>query len=220
MATKSELVQCVARQLALPSETVSVVDRLLAESGLRRMAGRGRGAAHMNEADAAALLIGACVPGPLKSVCERVRAFLELPFKGSEVRDAGQKIPFPSVSNSPDDHTFGEALTAVLRAATRGEIKAYLAAEADRREDKRIPNLWGLEVEFFTPGQTAFIRFFDRNLSVRNRYDQIPNDMDRDQLNAWAKEVNSDPSHGDLSVACRFTSRTIFAIAELIKGKA
>lgn len=63
---QKEMVAAVSAVMGVPIETVTVMDRYLAEAGLRTRALRGRGRTEMAPIDMAYLLIAAAINGPLK----------------------------------------------------------------------------------------------------------------------------------------------------------
>lgn len=78
MATQKELVAVVAKEMGIPIETVTVIDRYLAEAGLRTRAARGRGNTPMTYQDAANLIIATAWEANPKDAVAIVRAYSEL----------------------------------------------------------------------------------------------------------------------------------------------
>lgn len=102
MATQKELISIVADQMGIPIETVTVIDRHLAEAGLRTRALRGRGHTPMTYQDAANLIIATAWEANPKDSVRIVREFSDLPiWRIKETAFANYKL---------FGETFGEAL--------------------------------------------------------------------------------------------------------------
>lgn len=101
MASQKELVAVVADQMGIPIETVTVIDRYLAEAGLRTRALRGRGNTSMTYRDAANLIIATAWEANPKDAVQLVNDFRAL--KASRVAE---------INIAPDalGSTFGDAL--------------------------------------------------------------------------------------------------------------
>lgn len=107
MATQKELVAVVADQMGIPIETVTVIDRYLAEAGLRTRALRGRGHTPMTYQDAANLIIATAWETNPKDAVKIVREFNDLTiWRIKETALANYKL---------FGETFGEALANVLQ---------------------------------------------------------------------------------------------------------
>lgn len=78
MATQKELVAVVAKEMGVPIETVTVIDRYLAEAGLRTRAARGRGNTPMTYQDAANLIIATAWEANPKDAVSIVNKFRRL----------------------------------------------------------------------------------------------------------------------------------------------
>lgn len=112
MALLSALVKAVADVEGIDEVQVGWVARHLREAGLLTQAGRGRGAAHMNCADAANLLIGVNAATSAKDSASSVRLYRALPCGKVELRSSdGLGIAFRK------GMTFGESLEQLLRLA-------------------------------------------------------------------------------------------------------
>lgn len=78
MASQKELVAVVAENMGVPIETVTVIDRYLAEAGLRTRALRGRGNTPMTYSDAASLIIATAWEANPKDAVKIVEDFRSL----------------------------------------------------------------------------------------------------------------------------------------------
>lgn len=102
MATQKELVAVVAKEMGVPIETVTVIDRYLAEAGLRTRAARGRGNTPMTYQDAANLIIATAWEANPKDAVRIVTEFRDLKiWRVKETVYADHKF---------FGETFGEAL--------------------------------------------------------------------------------------------------------------
>lgn len=108
MASQKELIAIVAEVMSVPIETVTVIDRWLADQGLRTKAKGGRGYTPMTYADAANLIIATAWNVPPKDAVNTVRAYRGL--KAQRVRET------MSVDDDALGATFGEALENSLEA--------------------------------------------------------------------------------------------------------
>jgi hypothetical protein len=119
MATPKQLVQAVAEILAISEATVMVHDRNLATAtptALRSVAGRGRAAARMTARDAATLLIAVVASSNVKDSAKAVADY------GGLVADPRYESTIKRYDDLPLDHTFRDALTALIEAAAADEI--------------------------------------------------------------------------------------------------
>lgn len=78
MATQKELIAVVAENMGIPIETVTVVDRYLAEAGLRTRALRGRGNTPMTYTDAGNMIIATAWDANPKDAVNLVKAYRDL----------------------------------------------------------------------------------------------------------------------------------------------
>lgn len=141
MAYPGELVRTLADVLGIDRSTIAQQDRLLAESGVRRMGGRGRSALHVSPQDAASLLLAAAAPpvsGPV--VRETVRTFrayadlrahfsLRFALKDWESSDEptyelGEWSKLSIMQELPRGHSLLSALTSVLSAFMAGQFES------------------------------------------------------------------------------------------------
>lgn len=105
MASQKQLVALVAEEMGVPLETVTVIDRLLAEAGMRTKALRGRGKTAMTYRDAANLIIATALDVSPRNAVELVTAYGELGasrVKEEEIGATGLGV------------TFGQALATII----------------------------------------------------------------------------------------------------------
>jgi hypothetical protein len=118
MASQKELVVIVATQMGIPIETVTVIDRYLAEAGLRTRALRGRGYTPMTYQDAANLIIATAWEANPKDAVQHVKDFRSL--------EALRVAEYAIAPNSLGQ-TFGDALANSIESVPehRAEFSAH-----------------------------------------------------------------------------------------------
>lgn len=79
MASPKELIEIVSKTMGVPVETVTVIDRWLADAGLRTRALRGRGNTSMTYQDAANLIIATALDANPKDAVRLVSEYGSLP---------------------------------------------------------------------------------------------------------------------------------------------
>lgn len=118
MASPKELVQVVSDNMGVAIETVTVIDRWLADAGLRTRALRGRGATPMTYQDAANLIIATALDANPKDAVRLVNEYSALPVR--RLRESTNK------DKTFLGDTFGRALANMVEAvaASREEFSA------------------------------------------------------------------------------------------------
>lgn len=106
MASQKELIAVVAEHMGVPIETVTVIDRYLAEAGLRTRALRGRGSTPMTYHDAAHLIIATAWEANPKDAVQLVEWYRDLP--ASRVKET------TFVAHDALGSTFGAALANMI----------------------------------------------------------------------------------------------------------
>jgi hypothetical protein len=110
--TPGQLVKAVAIALDVPEETVVQHDRNLVVAGLRTKGGRGRSAPSVTPRDAARLITAVLGSVKVKDSAPVV-GFLEA-ARVSPGRQGYSPLPFPRFCELPPDHSFVDALTAII----------------------------------------------------------------------------------------------------------
>jgi hypothetical protein len=133
--TPGELVKAVSIALDIPEETVVQHDRNLAVAGLRTMGGRGRSAPSVTHRDAARL-----VASILGSV--RVKDSASVVGRLDQVKVLSKRkeyalLPFPRVLELPENHSFIDALTAIIE-----EVDTPQMFEDFPEFARRFEHLW------------------------------------------------------------------------------
>jgi hypothetical protein len=120
----------MADTLGISKATVTQYDRVLAESGLRSRSGRGTSAARVTSRDATHLLI-ALAASPIfglsaKDAARTCEVYASLRsvwmVKGFDGSKSFASFGLPTLADLPERHSFGEALSALIDAAGRGEV--------------------------------------------------------------------------------------------------
>lgn len=141
MASQKELIELVAGTMGVPIETVTVVDRYLAEAGLRTRALRGRGSTPMTYHDAANMIIATAWDANPKDAVSIVKAYRCL--QSSRIKETAH------TAEDALGSTFGEALANMLESVPK-ERKAFSSHED-------APGHMSLRVKMFGPEPKAMI---------------------------------------------------------------
>src|SRR5262245_25400553 len=134
MATPGQLVHEMADVLGMSEATVTQYDRVLAENGLRSKSGRGKSAAKVTARDAANLLIAlATSPSATDAVrnCKLYASLRDDVFSGESPENFAL-FGLPTLAHLPKNHSFRDALTALVAAAGDGEIFTVPKREPNR----------------------------------------------------------------------------------------
>lgn len=242
MASPGELIKAVADVLHIPEVTVSSYYRNLREAGHVTKGGRGRSAPRMTANDAAQLLIAIGGSRFEKESAEkivkdysRIRVAhtarrMALPtdephsmYVGDWIEsDAGTWIfdcfNIPHLQALPESHTFLDALVAVIVAA--------MAQEFGSAQHKNYPNTavaHSIDVFFYGPEPRAGISvtFSGEGFSYEEQGTYlIP---ERVMSNPYEKpsfeeNISHEYGSGDLEIRRKFTFRTIYEVAGLLKS--
>lgn len=233
MASPGELVRKVAEVLGVPEPTVVVHDRNLVTAGLRTKGGRGRSAAKMTPGDAANLILAVAGSSMVKDTVETVNDYANLPSRvdrpinprtepgGPSIRQTESwdlsRFPIPSLQRLPADHTFRDALTALIEAAADGSLQeAVRNLPVEQVGEHRIPNYWRIEVILWGPYPQASVRIYCKDFKEDHHYSAIPTGTD--EIMKWADDFKSKNDGGDLKQIREFTAKTILTIGELLKS--
>ncbi|MDB5614105.1 MAG: uncharacterized protein JWQ22_1758 [Devosia sp.] len=122
MASPGELIDAIAKATGSPRARVFSAHRYLREAGFITKGGRGTSAAKMTAKDAAHLLIATASVVDIKDSPK----LIERP--GSLVSPDGEwKLQFgklPTFTDLPHDHSFAQAIEALIKSAAGGELQA------------------------------------------------------------------------------------------------
>jgi DNA-binding Xre family transcriptional regulator len=224
--TPGELVKTVAQVLGLPEATVVVHDRNLVVAGLRSKAGRGRGSAHVNARDAAHLLTAILASAQVRDSVPSVERYRETrPRRNASTKKLFAQIGITELASLPAEHSFVDALEAMLGSAATGSLAAWLAQEAKGTRGRKIGVAPLIEVAAHTPGTLGDIRIagVKSGATASVRY-ALPDPWDKsgakqpssDELDAWEANVRRHRSDTDLAQYRVISERTILHIAEAL----
>jgi hypothetical protein len=207
MASSTQLSECVAKALGLPEPTIALHMRNIREAGLITQGGRGRSSAKMTAADAAHLLIASVGSLNPKDSVEVVRKYAGI----GRIRHKKWEVGLvPRLDQLPRDHTFAEALTALIESAMADEIPIRNKDEAQTE---------AILITFFWPWAGAKIQFYRRP--------PWPMEPDEPYWLVYGAGFFSAPnippitpspiSNADFQQERKLTHRTIFALATLLQ---
>lgn len=196
----------------LPKDRVAYAWRRLREEGAIVTAGRGRSAPPVSALDAAHLLIAVVADFPPKDTTESWREYSQM----KPLRRSGPEIPerwsfdlcgvagldLPALTSLPDEHTFAEALAAMIAAAGDGSMKVF-----DQKAGKLQITV---ELSNFGPPATITMIVGPQRRSVVLFYTNETGDEDPDETNLDDPTLEPDGSP-------YLTSTRIFHINTLIK---
>lgn len=230
MASPGEMVRCVAQVLGIPEQTAVVHDRNLAEAGLRAKGGRGRSAAKMSPLDAANLLTALVGSSMVKDAVQSVEAYAALPANGGEIATAKDShsvsidgnptgrwslvgFPIPALQALPDNHTFRDALVALLTSSANGTLRDAIKTLPAREAGQfQIPAAWKIEVRIFGPLPQASVRIWTQASNEQHNYSPFTDDVEE-----ILKVSAAYP--GDLNQIRTFGETTILAIGDLLADR-
>lgn len=178
MARLPALIDDLAAHDVRDRTTIEVMARMIREAGFVQTTGRGRGAAEMTAADAAALLIGVCTAEVPRDAADAVRNFtnLEMIIKDDAVVPLAN-VP-PLISDLTAAKNLGAAisalvsraddLTLLLRWATKARElwrSSLQGSERGRLGPPRINDGFEFYVRFYLPFPSAdiFVRWEDND---------------------------------------------------------
>lgn len=232
VASPGEMVAAVASVLGVAKKTVTDFDRHLSVAGLRSKSGRGNSAARVTAQDCARLLIAMSATSGIreggKDAVAVTTEFSALPAKGGEIsgNKDGRRIlngnapnvwdlgsfPLPRLSALPQDHTFLDALSALIESAADGSVDSAVNALP---KEPHIPKMWGFRVMVFGPFPGARITISYPHGYETHHYSAIPSDFD--EVVKWSKEPQPARFAGDLKQWREFSTETIRAMGKLLK---
>ena len=122
VASPGELVRKFSELLGIAERTIVLHDRNLVVAGLRSKGGRGNSAARMAARDAAHLLVAVLGSSHVKDSAETVRRYKETRFHKS-ASGGYDDSTIAALRNLPPDHSFVDAIEALIAAAADGSLE-------------------------------------------------------------------------------------------------
>lgn len=192
----SDLVAAVADVVNLRPEAVDNLNRALTLGGLRRRGGRGRSAPTMGPEDAVALTVAALAGVQAKEVASTCRQLLALRSGRGEVWMMAEGVwhrtehdrwsaPLPALEQLGDDHTFGDALQALLISAADGSLETFTAPYRAAAGRRWIEDEW-LDINVTGPVPRAMIEVSLPNVRASMSYGADP-PTDALAFRAWVR---------------------------------
>jgi len=226
MAYPVDLAKGLAAGLGLVEARILVYDRYIRNEGLRSRKGRGRGAPHVTARDAAHLVTAVIGTGEVKDAAHAVRRYSET---RPQQRVSGKKLygalGISELAALPAEHSFVDALEALIVSAATGSLAAWLAAEAKSVRGRKIDVAPLINIAALTPGTVGDIRIagLAPGVTAAVRY-VLPSPWDKRsgqpppdaELDAWEASVKRHQKDMDLDQYRRISARTILAVAAVI----
>jgi len=211
MATAPQLVKAISEVTGVPLPTVTDIDRKLVVSGLRAKRGRGRSAGHMTALDASTLLSAILAVSQANAAAEAAQRYLKTEAdKARSSEGLFAQTGFEDLASLPAQHSFVDALEALIISASVGAM-AKLIAESNDGWTPRI------EVFAFTRATYGRIRISGLPNGMTANVEYLPS-PDPKVRRAKAGAVEAENT-GDLEQSRRVTERTILSIADLLAGE-
>jgi hypothetical protein len=218
MASSTQLSECAAKQLGLPEATVALHMRNIREAGLITQGGRGRSSARMTATDAAQLLIASVGSLNPKDSVEVVGKYAGI----KKTRRSNWKIGLvPKLDQLSKQHTFAEALTALIESAMADEIPIENKDEVER-EAILITIFWpwdGAKIQFYKFDEAEHRRDPSNNLSKPAEPYWIAYGAGFFLSPSMPPITPSIISKDDFQQERKLTHRTIFALAGILGGQ-
>lgn len=227
MATPGQFVEVMAEALGVPEATVVVHDRNLVIAGLRSKGGRGRSAAQVTERDAAHLLTAILASAQVRDSVHSVKRYGKTrPHRHTSSADGYKRSGIKELAQLPAEHSFIDALEALIAAAASGTLATAIHAARPEAQGQKIPVPALIEVAALTPGTIGDIRIagLGERLSVNVRYAQ-PTPWDASDkptqrdVAAWEAKLKKQQPRTDLEQYRRVSAQTIYKLGEALAPK-
>ena len=157
MASPGELVRKLSELLGIAERTIVLHDRNLVVAGLRSKGGRGNSAARMAARDAAHLLVAVLGSSHVKDSAETVRRYRETRFHKS-ASGGYDDSTIAALRNLPPDHSFVDAVEALIAAAADGSLETAMEVYVSEIEGEKIGYEAIIEITSKRPGNLAISR--------------------------------------------------------------
>ena len=223
MASPGELVRKFSELLGIAERTIVLHDRNLVVAGLRSKGGRGTSAARMTARDAAHLLVAVLGSGHVKDSAETVRRYKETRFHKSASSGGYDNSTIVALRNLPPDHSFVDAVEALIAAAGEGSLEPAMEVYVSEIEGEKIGYEAIIEITVETPGLLGDISIRGGGASGHGRYG-LPNPYDQHQslhppseeVDAWKQKVKDYYVESDLTQYRTVTAKTILELGQIL----
>jgi hypothetical protein len=223
VASPGELVRKFSELLGIAEPTIVLHDRNLVVAGLRSKSGRGNSAARMTARDAAHLLVAVLGSSQVKDSVETVRRYSETRFR-KDVSD-GYEHTIAALRNLPPDHSFVDAIEALVAGAADGSLEPATYVITDEVEGEQFGYEAIIEITVVTPGQLGDISIRGEGVGGCGRY-ALPGPFDQckplrpttEELKAWKRKLKVYRGDGDLVQYRKVTSKTILELGKVLRA--
>ena len=223
MASPGELVRKLSELLGIAERTIVLHDRNLVVAGLRSKGGRGNSAARMAARDAAHLLVAVLGSSHVKDSAETVRRYRETRFHKSASGGGYDDSTIAALRNLPPDHSFVDAVEALIAAAADGSLETAMEVYVSEIEGEKIGYEAIMEITVQTPGLLGDISIRGGGASGHGRYG-LPNPYDQHQslhppteeVDAWKQKVKDYYVESDLTQYRKVTAKTILELGQIL----
>jgi hypothetical protein len=226
MANPIDLAKGLAAGLGMPEAQIVVYDRYIRDAGLRSRKGRGRGAAQVTARDAANLVTAVLGTGEVKYAAHAVRRYSETrPQRRASGKALYGALGISELAALPGEHSFVDALEALIASAAAGSLAAWLASEAESVRGRKVDVAPLINIAASTPGTAGEIRIagLAPGVTTAVRY-LLPSPWDERsrqpppdaELDAWETMVRRHHRDMDLEQFRRISAKTILAVADVI----
>ncbi len=219
MAKLSDLIPATASVLGVPEKTVAIYARHLREARLITTGGRGPGGADMTPRDCANLLIAIMGAEYAKDAAQVIKKYRPI-VTGGKWRLS--KMPIDALTQLPEHHQFGNALEALITAATDGSLEQALEVVSERVRELRSVFPLTFSVSIMGPVPVARISISAAEWSEEVPYSEPDPWLKTDKppktaVRKWEKKMERLGPMGDLEQARIVSTRTILALGQLLR---
>lgn len=213
MTSPAELMRTVSLVTGVPLATIVDIDRRLVKGKLRTKGGRGFNAAQMAPLDAARLLTAVLASPQANAAADAVERYTQTHVDRTRSSDKlFGAVNLDDLVALPANHSFVDALTALIGSASTGSLAKLIAAS----KRGSVPHI---EVFAFTRAVRGRIRIagLPNGLTASVEYAAAPAGMKLHGRKAGPRRSPvADDGVGDLEQSRRVTERTILPIAILL----
>ena len=222
MAKLSDLIPATASVLGVPEKTVAIYARHLREARLITTGGRGPGGADMTPRDCANLLIAIMGAEYAKDAAQVIKKYRPIVAGRERISWRLPKMPLDALTQLPEHHQFGNALEALITAATDGSLEQALEVVSERVRELRSVFPLTFSVSIMGPVPVARISISAAEWSEEVTYSEPDPWLKTDKppktaVRKWEKKLERRGPMGDLEQARIVSTRTILPLGQLLR---
>ena len=222
MAKLSDLIPATASVLGVPEKTVAIYARHLREARLITTGGRGPGSADMTPRDCANLLIAIMGAEYAKDAAQVIKKYRPIVAGVERISWRLPKMPLDALTQLPEYHQFGNALEALITAATDGSLEQALEVVSERVRELRSVFPLTFSVSIMGPVPVARISISAAEWSEEVTYSEPDPWLKTDKppktaVRKWEKKMERRGPMGDLEQARFVSTRTILPLGQLLR---